>query len=91
MKKSSRVLGQMGDVTLIKLPPDPRKQYPLWRIDALEKDIASARRNIETFSLHIQDQEKLIAEREEQIALCRERDEAVKEWEKEMARLGQET
>jgi hypothetical protein len=69
-------------VDLYEIPPDPRKKFPLWRIDALAKDIERASANIKKFEDHIAEELRLIEERKEQIAICEERDAAIAEWEK---------
>lgn len=90
LPKGSKLLDQGNGVSLYEVPPDPRKQYPLWNVDALKKDIANAERSIESFEAHIADQRRLIEEREEQVRVCQERDRKIAEWDKDRADLGQE-
>ena len=85
LPKGSKVIDRGEGVTLFALPPDPRKKYPLWSIDALAGDIARAEASIRTFEEHIADQRRVIEERKQQIALCEERDAAIAEWEENRA------
>lgn len=77
--------GKVEGVQVFDLPPDPRKRYPVWRIDALEADIRNAQDRIDGFQQAINDQAKLIEERREQIEVCKERDRAIAEWERDRA------
>lgn len=82
LPKGSKKIDGGNGVDLYEVPPDPRKKYPLWKIDALQGDIDRAKEQIAQFNLHIDDLNKTIKEREEQIALCQERDRAIAEWER---------
>jgi hypothetical protein len=85
LPKGSVILEQRDGVALVGLPQDPRKRYPLWNINALERDIASAEANIRSFREAIAEQERVIGERREQIKVCEERDRAIEEWERNRA------
>ena len=67
-------------LTLVSLPAHPRDSYPLWDAKALQKDIDLARDNIAAYNLAIADQERMIAEREAQIAQTIERDLKIAAW-----------
>jgi hypothetical protein len=79
----AKVLAQQEGAALVELPQHPKRKYPLWDIAALENDIRHARGKIAVFQEAIQDLEKLIVEREEQVAVCRERDGAIAAWERQ--------
>lgn len=83
LPKGAKLIDRGNGVDLYEIPPDPRKKYPLWRIDALGKDIERAAANIRKFEEHIEEERKLIEERKKQIAICEERDEAIARWEKD--------
>ena len=85
LPEGAKLIDRGEGVDLYEIPPDPRKKYPVWKIDALKRDIDMARQNIQKFREHIADQEKLIAEREGQVALCEERDREVAKWERQRA------
>jgi len=85
LPKGAKLIDRGNGVDLYEIPPHPRKKYPLWKIDALEADVARAKNVIEQFELHIADQEKLIAERRQQIQLCRQRDAEIAQWERDRA------
>jgi len=85
LPRGGKVLEQKDGVALVGLPVHPRKRYPVWRIDALEEDIRRAEENIRTFRAHIEEQEKVIEERRQQISVCEERDRAITQWERDRA------
>jgi hypothetical protein len=79
--------------TLVVLPNDPRqnrKKYPLWDIGELQRDIERAEKNIETYETAILEQRDTIFERRGQIRQCRERDQAIKQYERDVAALKEE-
>ncbi|KPK09584.1 MAG: hypothetical protein AMS20_00235 [Gemmatimonas sp. SG8_28] len=69
-------------MTLVELPQHPKRRYPLWDIEALRKDQEHAQDKIDSFTEAIEDLQKLIAERQEQIATCEERDREIAAWER---------
>lgn len=77
--------GRREGVGLYDLPPDPRKRYPAWSKDALERERDAALKNVGQFEALIADQQKLIDERNDQIKLCEERDRLIDEWETDRA------
>ncbi len=85
LPNGSKLIARGEGVDLYEIPPNPRRRYPVWKVDALERDVEMARQNIQKFKDHIADQEKLIAERMEQIALCKERDREIAKWERDRA------
>jgi len=85
LPKGAKLIGQGEGVQVYDLPPDPRRRYPTWRIDALEADIRMLEGKIESFEATIQELFKTITERREQIKLCEERDRAIAEWERQRA------
>jgi hypothetical protein len=82
LPKGSKLIDEGEGVSLYEMPPDPRKKYPLWKAEALQKDVDRARDQIEQFRRHIEDLEKTITEREALIKVCEERDRAIAEWER---------
>lgn len=83
LPKGAKLIDRGNGVDLYEIPPDPRKKYPLWSIEALAKDIERAAKNIRKFEQHIESERQLIEERKEQIAICEERDAAVARWERD--------
>jgi len=64
------------------LPDDPRKKYPLWDADELQKDIERAKNSIKIFQDEITKQQALIEERNKMLAVCAERDQAIKAYDR---------
>lgn len=87
LPKGAKILATREGVQLVDLPPSPKFRYPTWSIEALEKDIKNAEDQIATFTLAIENQMNLVAERLENIALCKERDMKIAEWEAERGKL----
>jgi len=85
LPSGAKLIGQGEGVQVYDLPPDPRKRYPLWRIDALEADIRNAQARIDGFQQAINEQATVIEERREQIKLCQERDREIERWERDRA------
>lgn len=86
LPKGSKKIDDNGEgLALYNLPPDPRKKYPLWSIEALGKDIERAALNIKKFEEHIAAEQALIEERKGQIAVCQERDAEIARWEADRA------
>lgn len=85
LPNGARKLDEGEGVSLYEMPPDPRKKYPVWRIDALQADIDRAEAHKEQFQAHIDDLNRTIEERKDQIKLCEERDRAIARWERDRA------
>lgn len=85
LPKGSKKVDEGNGVALYELPPHPKTRYPLWSIKHLRKNIEQAQAQIDKFELHIAEQRELIKERQEQIALCEERDRAIAQWEADRA------